>query len=324
MNVLITGINGFIGQSLYSTMQSLKWQVRGTVRSLKNVEHLQPYNADIRIATMNADFDWSEILDGVEIIIHLAARVHMMHDSASDPAAAFREVNVSGTGRLAREAAAAGVKCFVFMSSVKVCGEGKQVPYTERDTPVPEDLYGVSKWEAEQVLSKVADETGLKVVILRSPLVYGPHVKANFLRMLKLIRVGLPLPLGTINNRRSMIYVGNLVDAILNCIKHPKAAGETFLVSDGDDASTPQLIRMIASAMGKKPRLLPIPPVLLNMMGKVTGKSAEVERLTSSLCVDCDKIRTTLGWKPPLSMEAGIRDTVRWFMEDSDSSLRTH
>jgi nucleoside-diphosphate-sugar epimerase len=251
------------------------------------------------------------------MVVHLAARVHVMKDNATDPLTAYREVNLIGTEHLARMAANIGVKRFIYMSSVKVLGDGKPFPYTEWDTPAPEDPYGISKWEAEQAINKIAAETELKAVVLRAPLVYGPQVKANYLNLLKLVKRGLPLPVGAINNRRSMIYIGNMVNTIITCLEHPAATGETFIVSDGNDVSTPQLICMIASAMGKDPRLLSFPPSLLKLLGKVAGKSAEVERLTGSLCVDISKIRRTLNWKPPFSMEEGIRETVNWFMEQT-------
>jgi len=208
-------------------------------------------------------------------------------------------------------AAKAGVKRFIFISSVKVNGEGSQVSYTENDTPAPQDAYGVSKREAEDLLVRIAVETGLQVVILRCPLVYGPGVKANFKNLIKLANSGLPLPFKGINNRRSFLYIGNLVDAINTCITHPLAVGETFLVSDGQDVSTPDLIKMIVSAMNKKAVLFSLHPNILKVLCKIAGKSEELEKLTGSLLVDSSKIRNLLGWRPPFTLEEGIRETVK-------------
>lgn len=311
--VLVTGAAGFVGRALCKRMVDNGWKVHGTTRSSGQAAAIPVGVDSIEIRSISETTDWSKALDNIDTVVHLAARVHVMKDNVSDPLAAFREVNVGGADCLARAAAVAGVRRFIYVSSVKVCGEGKPLPYTEQDAPAPQDHYGVSKWEAEQALSKVAAETGIEVVIIRPPLVYGPYVKANFIRMLKLVRIVLPLPLGAIKNKRSMIYVGNLVDAIVTCLEHPNAAGETFLVSDGEDVSTQKLIRMIASEMNKSSRLVPVPPALLKLIGKVAGKTAEVERLTSSLCVDSSKIRRMLDWKPPFTMEEGIKETVEWF-----------
>src|SRR3972149_1484082 len=226
-SVLITGANGFVGQALCKRMASNGWQIRGTVRSAKQVASLPIGVQAEQIESITADTDWSNALAGVDAVVHLAARVHVMNDTVSDPLSAFRQINVAGTERLARMAATNGVKRFVYISSVKVNGEGCEKPFTEHNIPAPEDPYGVSKWEAEQVLHKVAKEAGLEVVILRPPLLYVPGVKANFLSLLKLIDRAIPLPLSSINNLRSLICVGNLVDAIITCITHPLAVGQT-------------------------------------------------------------------------------------------------
>jgi len=205
------------------------------------------------------------------------------------------------------------VKRLVFLSSVKVNGEGRLNPYTETDEPKPEDPYGVSKHEAEEILRKVAAETGLEVVIIRPPLVYGPGVKANFLRLLRVADCGVTLPLGSINNKRSFVYLGNLVDAIAVCMKHPGAAGQTYLVSDGEDVSTPELIRRVALSLGKPARLLPFPPGMLHLAGRLSGNSDAVERLIGSLQVDSSKLRRELGWHPPFTMEQGLKETAEWY-----------
>ena len=224
--------------------------------------------------------------------------------------ALYRATNTEATLNLARQASQAGVKRFVFISTIKVNGEGRDTAYRETDVPVPEDAYAISKWEAEQGLQQIARETGLEVVILRPPLVYGPGVKANFLRLMKTIQRGWPLPLGAIRNRRSLLYLGNFVDAIRLCVEHPAAAGQTFLLDDGQAVSTPELIRAVARAMGRPARLLAVPVGVLAFMGALLGKRAAVARLTGSLHVDSSAIRSRLGWTPPYSMEAGLAATV--------------
>lgn len=314
-NILVTGANGFIGQRLCETLLNAGYFVRGAVRHfLEGVHSLKSgNNAEfVFIDDISQETNWSIALKGIDCIIHLAARVHIMRETSGDPFTVFRKVNAEGTSLLARMAADAGVKRFIFLSTVKVNGEETENhQFTERDTPNPHDDYSTSKWEAEQALHNISDATGLEIVILRLPLVYGQGVKANFLRLLDMVNKNIPLPLSMVNNKRSMIYIGNLIDAIIRCITHPDAAGETFLVSDGQDVSTPELIRMIAKAMGKKARLFPCPVPLLKMIGKVAGKSSEIERLTGSLQIDSAKIRKTLNWTPPFTIEEGIMETVK-------------
>jgi nucleoside-diphosphate-sugar epimerase len=258
----------------------------------QSAEHLQY----IQVGDINESTEWQEALAGVDTVIHLAARVHVLKDKAVDPLDAFRRVNVLGTERLARMAAKAGVKRFIFISSVKAEGQ---------------DAYGVSKREAEDSLARVAAETGLKTVILRPSLVYGQGVKANFKNLIKIVGLGVPLPFKGIRNQRSFIYIGNLVDAIAICITHPQAVGETFSVSDGQDISTPDLMKMIASAMNKKLVLFSLPPAVLKGLAVLVGQGEAMEKLTGSLCVDCSKIRDLLGWKPPFTLQEGIKETVK-------------
>ena len=317
MKVLVTGANGFVGKALGKRMVLNGWHVRGAVRSAEQAATAKlPAGVDVvPIKSIGANTDWSDALSGVDVVVHLAARVHVMNDTSSYPLSAFRQVNVAGTERLARMAAINGVKRFVYVSSIKVNGEGCEKPFTEYDIPAPDDPYGVSKWEAEQVLHKVAKDTGLEVVIFRPPLVYGPGVKANFLSLFKIVDRGIPLPLAGINNHRSLIYLRNLVDAIVTSVNHPKAAGQTFLVSDGEDVSTPELIRRVAAALGRPARLFPFPPSLMRFAGKLLGKSDAIERLVGSLTIDSSKIRRELGWKPPYTMEQGLKETAEWFKE---------
>ena len=238
-----------------------------------------------------------------------------MDDPAADPLTEFRRVNTEGTAKLARDAAEAGGKRLVFISSIKLNGEETETPYIEESSTHPKDPYGISKWEAEKALRKIEAETGLEVVIVRPTLVYGPGVKANFLNMMKIISKSIPLPLASIQNKRSLIYVENLVDALAVCATHPAAAGQTYLVSDGEDVSTSELISRTAAALGVRARLLPFPVFVMRLFGKLTGRSATVNRLTGSLAVDSSKIRRELGWKPPFTMEEGLQDTAQWFKQ---------
>lgn len=314
MKVLVTGATGFVGAALVSRLvDSGRFGVRTAVR--RESGKLLAGVEQIVAGDLSPNTDWQQALVGGGAVVHLAARVHVMNDTATDPLSAFRKVNVAGTEHLARMAAINGVKRFVYVSSIKVNGEGCEKPFTEHDIPATDDPYGISKWEAELVLRKVAEDTGLEVVIFRPPLVYGPGVKANFLSLLKMVDRGIPLPLASINNHRSLIYLGNFVDAITTCIDHPKAAGQTYLVSDGEDISTAELIRRVAAALGRPARLFPFSPSLMRFAGKLFGKSYAVERLIGSLTIDSSKIRRELGWKPPYTMEQGLKETAEWFKE---------
>lgn len=311
--ILVTGASGFVGQALCNELLRRGHPVRGALRS--TASPIQPGVRAAVVGDISANTDWSAALDGVEVVIHLAARVHVMHESAADPLAEFRSVNAAGTEHLARCAAASGVKRMVYASSIKVNGEqtsgGRK--FSAADRPAPLDPYGVSKWEAEQALHRVSGETGLEVVVVRPPLVYGSGVKGNFAQMLKAVAKGIPLPFALLQNQRSLIYLGNLVDALITCATHPAAAGQTYLVCDGADVSTPELLRHLAAAMGVPSRLLPCPAALLQLAGKLAGKSQQVERLLGSLQVDGDKIRRDLNWVPPYSLQQGLRATAEWY-----------
>ncbi len=314
--VLVTGANGFIGQSLCERMLAEGWQVRGTVRSLNQLNNLPSGVDALPVGSIGPDTEWSKVLIGIDTVVHLAARVHVMDDSASNPFAEYRKVNVMGSERLALTAVECGVKRFIFMSSVKVSGEENVRAYKEEDAPAPKDSYGISKMQAEKRIKQIAADSGMDLVILRPPLVFGPGVKANFLELMKIVDKGTPLPLAKVDNRRSFIYIENLVDAVLTCIKHSGSAGQTYFVSDNEDVSTPELIRRMGAALGRPARLFPFPLLLINVAGFISGKSATVKRLVGSLTVDISKIRTELGWKPPFTMEHGLQKTTEWYLND--------
>ena len=315
--MLVTGATGFVGRALLEELRARGHSGIPVVRRITGISH------EMIIPDVHAQTDWGAALAGCDAVAHLAARVHVMDDTVQDPLALYRVTNTDVTLNLARQAAEAGVKRFVFISTIKVNGEGRDAPYRETDAPAPEDAYAISKWEAEQGLRQIELETGLEVVILRPPLVYGPGVKANFLRLMQLIQKGWPLPLGGINNRRSLLYLGNFVDVIRVCIEHPAAAGQTFLVDDGKTVSTPELIRAIAKAMNQPARLIPVPVSLLHLAGRMTGRSAAVSRLTGSLYVDSQAIRSQLDWTPPYSMQAGLAQTVAAFVQNRVSAGTT-
>ncbi len=315
MKILVTGANGFVGSSLCRDLVARGFETRGAVRGETVV--LPAGVEKVAVGDINADTVWAEALHEINCVIHLAARVHVMKEKSADPLAEFRKVNVEGTRRLAEAAAAAGVRRFVYVSSIKVNGEATfERGFSESDEPNPQDPYGISKWEAEEALRYISNETGLEVVIVRPPLVYGPGVGGNFLRMLAWIDKGIPLPLGSIRNRRSMIYIENFADALILCASHPKAANETFLVADSESISTPELIRILAEKMGRKSGIFSFPASLLKLLGKLAGKSPEIERLTSSLIVDTTKIGTKLGWNPTSSLDDGLSGTVDWFSKN--------
>jgi nucleoside-diphosphate-sugar epimerase len=311
LRLLVTGASGFVGQAV--CVQALR---RGlTVRAALRKHGELPGSVEpALVGEINGATDWGSALRDVDIVIHLAARVHVMHDEASDPLEEFRRVNVAGTEHLARAAAASGVKRLVYVSSIKVNGEATSgSKFSEVDTPSPQDPYGVSKYEAEQVLRRIAAETGLEVVIVRPPLVYGAEVKGNFDQMLKVLARGIPLPLASVRNLRSLVYVENLADALILCATHPAAAGQTYLVSDGEAVSTPDLLRRLGDGMGRPARLYPWSPALLRLAGRLIGKADQVERLLGSLQVDSGRIRRELNWMPPYTLQQGLQATAEWY-----------
>ena len=310
--MLVTGANGFVGKPLCAELLRRGQSVRASVRSGNTMDG----NVEaVTVGAIDGETDWSAALNGVDAVIHLAARVHVMKDQAADPLTEFLKVNLYGTSNLAQQAASAGVKRFVYVSSVKVNGEQTTVnrPFAESDEPDPQDPYGISKLRAEQDLQRIAGETGLEIVIVRPPLVYGPGVKGNFIRLLAAIDRGIPLPLAGAKNVRSLVYVGNLVDALIACATHPAAAGQTYLVSDGDDVSTAMLADLIAQSLGRNSRAFNFPPGLLRAVATFLGRAEQMDRLFGSLRVNNQKIRGELGWVPPYSMEQGLRATADWY-----------
>ena len=311
MKVLVTGATGFIGRALCRHLLLHGWSVRAASRSGST----PPGTESVRIDAVDERTDWTEALGGVDVVVHLAARVHVMHEANPDPLNAFRTVNTQGTGRLAAMAAGAGVRRLVYVSSIKVNGEQTaHGPFTEADVPSPDDPYGKSKWEAEQALWGTARRTNLEIVVVRPPMVYGPGAPGNFNRLLRFISLGIPLPLGSVHNQRSFMYVENLCDAIRTCLQHPAAAGRTFLLSDGEDISTPELIRVLSECLGRRGRLLPFPTSLLEAGANLLGFRGEAERLLRSLRVDSSAIRQTLHWNPPYPLREGLRATAEAYL----------
>jgi nucleoside-diphosphate-sugar epimerase len=318
--LLITGANGFVGGALCSEAAGLGLAVRGATRTacvFPKVSGLIGVE-NIVVGDINTNTDWNGAVLNCDIVIHLAARVHVMRDRTDDPLAQFRIVNTAGTENLARCAAANVVKRLVYVSSIKVNGEATfgDKRFLEEDQVDPQDAYGLSKWEAEQVLHRVAAETGLEVVIVRPTLVYGAGVKGNFSEMVRVVALGIPLPFLGIKNMRDLLYVGNLVDALMTCASHPEAVGNTYLVSDGVAISTPDLLQSLAKALGVSSRVFAWPIGLVKVIGAVFGKANKVERLVGSLQVDISKIRRELGWVPPYSLQQGLNKTVGRVIED--------
>ncbi len=291
------------------------WKVRGSVRTTHPAGSPQAGVNVIDVGPIGPDTDWHSALNGTDTVVHLAARLRLDADGAADPAKTCRHVNVAGTESLARAAVNKNIRRFIYLSTAKVNGEGRPAPYTEKDKPTPMDSYSISKYEAENILHEIADGTAMDVVILRPPLVYGPGVKANFFYLLQLVHKGIPLPFARTANRRNMIFLDNLIDAIVTCIIHPDAAGQTYLVSDSEIVSTPELIRKIAEAWGKSARLFSFPPTMLLTIANIAGKSDKVKPLLNSFTVDTSKIRSDLNWKPIYTQTEGLIQTARWFRD---------
>lgn len=317
---LVTGGSGFLGRALIERLVQLPdCSVVAPVRATSAV--LPGGVRQLPLTSLNGTNDWSEVLTDVDVVVHAAARVHVMKEVATDPLGAFREVNTEATLNLARQAAASGTKRFIFISSIKVNGEGAEpgTVYSADDVPAPIDPYGISKLEAEQGLKELAAVTGMEVVIIRPVLVYGPGVKANFLSMMRWLYRGVPLPFGAVHNQRSLVAIDNLVDFIVTCSDHPAAANQVFLVSDGEDVSTTQLLRKLAGALGKPAILLPIPAWLMSGAAALLGQRALSDRILGSLQVDISKNRQLLGWTPPVTLDKALSLTAQHFLDSRKS-----
>lgn len=318
--VLVTGATGFVGRSLCTYLLSRGYFVRGTLLQGEMPSSLVSGVEPTPVAPLGPETLWERALVGIDTIMHLAARVHVMRETEQDPLAEFSKVNTDGTINLARQAALAGVKRFVFMSTIGVNGAcSGDTPFTEMDTPQPHNPYAQSKHAAEQALRNISTAMGMEVVIVRAPLVYGPANPGNFLSLMKAVHRGLPLPLAAIANKRSLVYVENLVNVLVMCAVHTAAVGNTYLVSDGEDVSTPELIRRTAAALGVSARLFPLPVALMQLAGVLAGKRAAINQLIGSLQVDSSRVRWELGWQPPCTMEEGLRFTAEWFLQDQGS-----
>jgi nucleoside-diphosphate-sugar epimerase len=307
----ISGATGFVGAAL---QQRLVIQGHSPRRFLRRPDTQLELPDDRVVGDIGPETDWRFALDGVDCVVHLAARTHILNDRSADSLTAYRHINVDGTRKLALQAASAGVRRFIFMSSIKVNGESTaDQPYRETDKPAPVDAYGISKHEAEGLLRDICSRSGMELVILRPPLVYGPGVKGNFLRLMRLIQRGIPLPLASVCNHRSLIHVENLADAICSCIDNPAAAGQTFLASDSEGVSTIRMITLLAEGLNTPARLFPFPPRLLQLAGAMLGQSATIARLTSSLSVSSAHLRNVTGWQPRIPLDQGLIETAQWY-----------
>jgi len=307
-SILLTGATGFVGQALTAKLLTQSFKVVVGLRKLSSIlpsELTQEVVGDILPVT-----DWSAALKDINVVVHVAARAHILKDTVAVPIEEFRKVNADGTINLAKQAVGAGVSRFVFISSIGVNGNSNTYPFLEADIANPQEPYAISKYEAELGLLELAENTGMEVVIIRPPLVYGPKAPGNFSNLLKWMKIGIPLPLGAIHNKRSLVALDNLVSFIMLCINHPKAANEVFLISDGEDVSTSELLRKVAKAFGQQSRLMPVPVELMIFCAKLISKGAVANRLFSSLQVDSSKARDLLGWKPVVTMDEQLREVA--------------
>ncbi len=305
MKILVTGANGFVGRELCNHLRFLGFDVIPVVRRPGDIKGAV-------VLKFGSDAEWSFLLEKCDYVIHLAGRAHIMLEIENDPLKIYRSVNVNNTLNLARLSARHGIRRFIFISSIKVNGEITQPGkyFTAEDIPFPKDAYAISKLEAEEELHKISNETGLEVVVIRPPLIYGPNAKGNFSSMVKWLRHGVPLPFGSIDNRRSLVGLDNFCDLISRCVDHPSASGQTFMVSDGEDLSTTELLKRTALALGIKPRLINVPKPLLQFSADIFGRGDFAQRLFGSLQVDISKTKDILNWEPPLSVDEGLKLAV--------------
>jgi UDP-glucose 4-epimerase len=321
LKVLVTGSSGFIGTGLIARLiRDNRYRLNAAGR-----QPAQPMQADVRyfaVGDLSRNTNWHTALNCVDTVVHLAAHVHVVHDRAQDPVTLFRQINVEGTINLVRQAAENGVRRIIFLSSVKVSGEMTTLdkPFTP-EAAAPADPYAISKYEAENMLRELCRDASMELVIIRPPLVYGPGVKANFNSLLRLVASGIPLPFGAIVNRRSLVARDNLVDLIATCIEHPAASNEIFLVSDGEDLSTPELICRLAQAMNRPARLFSMPQFILTGAAGLIGKKDIMQRLCGSLWLDIGKTRDRLGWKPPVTVDRGLEMTALWYLQQGRRRL---
>lgn len=313
LRVLVTGASGYVGQALCRRLVADGCEVIGTVRNASNVV-VQGVRKAITGDIQRFE-KWDSLLDGVAGVFHLAARVHVFKDRAPNPLAEFRRINVEGTRKLLHASIAKGVGRFLYLSTVKVHGEGRSTAYREADALLPQDPYAISKAEAEQQVCSVGLRGDLETIVIRPPLVYGPNVKANFLKLIHLAHRRIPLPLTSVDNRRSLIFLDNLVDFLIHCLSHSKAGNNAFLISDGEDISTGRLYIKISAALGQEARLFNVPPAVLFLLGKLTGKAATVDRLCRDLTVDTSKVTEMLAWQPPATIDHGILKTIDWYLQ---------
>jgi nucleoside-diphosphate-sugar epimerase len=314
MQILVTGADGFIGRRLCSTLKARGLDYRGAFRLIPKQPLSERPAQTVAVGNIGPNTEWTDALAGITTVVHLAARVHVLNEHSPDSLEDFRRVNVTGTERLARMSVRAGVRRLIYISTVKVHGDATgNSPVTEASSIQPRDAYGISKFEAEQSLQKIAAQTGLEVTILRPPVVYGPGVKGNFLRLMRLVARGVPLPLASVANRRSMVYVDNLASAIVACVEAPAAGDKTYVLSDEQHVSSPELIRSLAAALRVPARLFPFPATILSLGAAVLGKGDEIARLTASLEVDSSSIRSELGWRSRFTLREGLEQTARWY-----------
>jgi UDP-glucose 4-epimerase len=315
-DILLTGGTGFVGRHLVERLVADGRSVRCAIRSPERSSSLPSAVSSIAVGELGFSTDWRDALAGVGTVMHLAARAHVLDEREADPLAVFLEVNTRAVETLATAAAQAGVRRLVFLSSIKVNGEDSgERAYAASDAPAPADPYGVSKQRAEEALREIGARTGMQTVIVRPPLVYGPGVRANFLRLMQIVDRGIPLPFGSIRNRRSLVSVWNLCDLLVRCVDSPAAANRTFMVSDGVDPSTAELVRLLATALEARARVFGVPPAFLRLAARLTGQMAEYTRLCASLRVDLTETLSQLDWRPPLGMTEAMARTARWYRD---------